>query len=630
VPEVALGRDLDSLGWTCDEHAARLHAACRRALLSRQAVRQDDLQFSDQHGCAFAVSCVITPVLQGGQVNGLVLVFRDVAGLHHANGGLDRARDDAEATKWTRAELLADMSHEVRTPLNGVIGMSGLLLDTPLDATQREYVNTIRSCAEGVASILGDILDLSAIEAGRLTLECGPFDVPAAVEDAVAAVAGGAHQRGLEVLCEVAHDIPRVAFGDAGRFRQILASLLSHAVRHTERGEVAVSVHLDGLPGGAGARQDSPSAGQGPVRLRVEVSDTGVGIAADALSRLFDPGAPADASARWRTGGSRLGLAVCRKLVELMHGDLLVRSQPGLGTTFVVELPLQAERAPARPPDHTYLPAAARVLCVDDNSRQRRLLAGLVGALGLRCATAPHAVAAFDLLRDAQRAGDPFAAVLVDRDMPGVSGLDLTRLIRAEAALSSTAVLLVTPFGERMGAEELAALGVAGWLSKPARRAVLAEALGGALGWIDPMVAAGRRRDQIFQEPPGRRRRVLVAEDDLVNQRVILAQLRRLGIEASLARDGIEAVAAASAGDFDLVLMDCQMPEMDGFEATRAIRRLANGASTVPIVALTASALPSDREACLAAGMNAHLTKPIDHERLADALSQWLPRSSAA
>jgi CheY-like chemotaxis protein len=312
-----------------------------------------------------------------------------------------------------------------------------------------------------------------------------------------------------------------------------------------------------------------------------------------------------------------------------MDGDIAARSQVGLGTTFSITLPLLSDPTPRVVERDGYLTGGARVLCVDDHPRQRRHLATAVGALGLRWATAPDAIAAFDQLRDAARQGDRFAAVLVDRRMPGVGGAEFVRLVRAEPLLEGLGVVVLTPMGDSGAGRELAGLVVADAIVKPVRRAALVEALGKVLGWTDPRAAreAGGASTRAQVATGGR---VLVAEDNAVNQRVILAQLRRLGLEAVLARNGQEAVAAVAAGHFDVVLMDCQMPELDGFEATRAIRALPGAAARVPIVALTASALTSDRDRCFEAGMNAFLAKPVDHARLAEALGRWLPAATAA
>ncbi len=617
----AVGRDIESLGWVSPDRASRLRQACRHVLQTCQASRHDDLELLSADGTTRSVACSITPVLHEGHVGGLVLAFHDVTRQRQASADLVRARDDAEAATRAKSEFLAAMSHELRTPLNGIVGMSGLLLETSLDPTQHEYASTVKTCAEGLVSIISDILDFSKIEAGHLEIEALPFDLHAVVEDTTAVMADAAYRRGVELICEIAANVPRAVIGDAARLRQVILNLLSNAVKFTERGEVVVTVTL------AGTDRDADASGtpEPAIPVQIEVSDTGIGIAAEALPRLFERFTQADPSTTRRFGGTGLGLAICRRLVGLMDGTATVRSQMGVGTVFTVTLPLRVD-ATAAPTHDRYVAAGERVLCVDDNARQRQHLSALITALGLRCTTVPHAVAAFDALREAVRAGDRFGAVIVDQHMPDLGGVELVRWIRAVPSVSPTSVILLSVPGAPLPATD-DGLRLAGRLAKPVRRAALIDLLGQLLGWTE-RVDAGEARPSARAVGGGRR--VLVAEDNAVNQRVIVAQLRRLGFYPDLARNGLEAVAAAATGRYDLVLMDCQMPEMDGYEATRAIRRLADQAREVPIVALTASALTTDRDRCFEAGMDAFLAKPVDHARLIEVLGRWLPKASVA
>lgn len=616
APDAAVGHDLVQLGWVSLAEGERLRRACVQAIESRHAERVDDLHLRAGNGAVLPVSCAITPILHEGRGGGLVLALRDESPQRRASADLVRARGDAEAATRAKSEFLAAMSHELRTPLTGIVGMAGLLLETTLDAAQQEYAATVKNCAEGLVASVSDLLDLSKIEAGRLNVEHAPFVLHDLLDDAIGMVGDGACKRGLELLCEVDEGVPAELVGDGPRIRQVLVNLLSNAVKFTPRGEIGVHVSAGG--GGEDAARDL-------VTLRFEVTDTGVGIAPEAQPRLFDGYNPLDGWAARPVGRTGLGLAITKRLLGLMGGTIEVRSQLGVGSVFVACVPVAVASTPRLVGRSGHLPAGARVLCVDDNARQRQHLAAHVTALGLRASVAADAIAAFDALRQAARDGDPIGTVLLDVALPHVMGLDLARWVRAEPSIAATGLVLLTPVGDRTPVADDAALRMAGRLTKPVRREALIDALARSLGSSERTERSRTTR----RVAAGAGRRVLVAEDNAVNQRVIVAQLRRLGFYPDLVRNGIEAVAAAATGRYDIVLMDCQMPEMDGYDATRAIRRLHGDAGDVPIVALTASALPGDRERCFEAGMNAFIAKPVDHERLADALDRCLPTPAA-
>jgi two-component system sensor histidine kinase/response regulator len=544
-----------------------------------------------------------------------LLVRRDQGLNRQLSGQLESSRDIALQSARLKSDFLANMSHEIRTPMNAIIGMTGLLMASDLDENQRDLAEIVRQSGESLLMIINDILDFSKIEAGKLSVEVTDFDLRATVESVMDLLSESAEAKKIEIGALFDHELPRSVRGDAGRLRQILTNLVSNGIKFTPQGDVIIHVVKDN-------ETDSHDI------VRFAVTDTGIGMDDETQGRLFTAFTQADSSTTRRFGGTGLGLAISRQLVDLMGGRIGVNSAPGKGSTFWFTLPLgKSDKQPRDRTEGLFSLEGLRVLIVDDNETNRRLLRHNLAAWRMESSEAETASAAVDLLRQGVSHGSPYDIALIDLMMPDVDGLTLARQIKSDPSISETRLVLVTSGGARLDADELSRTGIAASLGKPIKQSLLFDALADVIGWshLEAVPATLPPEVVIVPRPD---LRLLVAEDNPVNQKLALRQLQRLGVTADAVANGNEAVEALRRIPYDVVLMDCQMPDMDGFEATMLIRAREKEGEHITIIAMTANALEGDREKCLAAGMDDYISKPVTERQLAATLARWEPRAA--
>jgi len=615
APAEAMGRALNVGESTPEEEQAR-----RQRLVGGEKFSYEARAMT-LSGTAIDIQIAVAPLLDdANQCIGSIAVARDVTQRKRSEEALRLAREAAEAASHAKSSFLARMSHEIRTPMNGVLGMTELLLETGLTHTQRKYAETVQRSGKNLLGIINDLLDFSKIEAGKLELENVDMDLRRTLEDIVELLAERAHVKGLDLACSIPPDLVTHVRGDPLRLGQILTNLVGNAIKFTEHGSVVIRV--------AGVEETAKN-----VTMRFEVSDTGVGVSLEAQSRIFKEFSQADGSTTRKHGGSGLGLAISKQLVEMMGGNIHVESALGAGSTFSFTSSFEKQETQSHEDSRTVpmgMLTGARALIVESTAINRGILHAQMSNWGMTNRVAATPAQAIDMLAQAAARGAPYDIAIIDVGLPGMDALELARSIRSSAAIAKVRLVMLSR--RQVDIRNARVAGIDACLAKPVRQSVLYECLVNVMaGQPQEAAAAKAVYEPVNVVPGGMRGNILLVEDNLINQQVALGMLQSQGYSVTVANNGREALAAHAQDAFDLILMDCHMPEMDGFEATREIRgrELSSIGKRVPVIAVTANAMAQDREECLKAGMDDHLSKPFSMLTLQDMLHRWMPQAAA-
>ncbi len=621
VPEELIGRQIVCFHTTSqvdDEFLPVFNDACATGLSI------GEIGHKHKDGRIFPTLTAISQMYdEKGSVFGMIHSVQDITGQKQNELELKQAKQDAEAANASKSIFLANMSHEIRTPLNGVMGVLNLMLSTELDKEQLDLVQTGKNSADNLLTVISDILDFSKIEAGKLDMEEIEFDLHNTVQEVVKLPAINSHSKGLEFACFIHPDVPSRLIGDPGRLRQIILNLTNNAIKFTSKGEIVVRVGLE-------------DETETDARVRFEVSDTGIGISRDKQATIFEAFQQSDTSTTRVFGGTGLGLSISSKLVEMMNGKIGVQSTPGQGTSFWFTA--RFAKQPGMVDESDVLPASIagkRFLIVDDNKTNLDILGGYLSAWGCGYDAAQSGATAIDLMHAVAKVNAPFDAAIIDMLMPGMDGLELGRRIKNDSALKETRMVMLTSLGLRGDAARMKEVGFNAFLNKPVKRAQLFDCLITLFSHQSSNETSKPLQlitQHALQENKYKNIRILIAEDNLINQKIASRMLEKLGFKTAVANNGKEAISMLEQRDYQLVLMDRQMPVMDGFEATRLIRSDESRVRDrqVPIIALTATAMKGDKESCLQVGMNDYVAKPIDPQALLAAIERNLHSSKTS